>query len=225
MQQQHPLHFQNTTILRLSLTSTSSSVQAAVCSQLLDEVTDRPAQNRTEQNRAAQHSASTSSHVDIHEDGCSIITGCSDGGIGAATADIYHPKGHPVSATLPQSLQKGGARLTGQGSTRRRRGPSSEPVVADLQESQCVARCAGQVVKRTGHAAPFDVLRPQRRAHNVPSSCPLLIVGHRSGSGRQAGRQTDRLFFDVSLGGVLASARVFAPLLVRAERLNGVIDA
>ncbi|ROV93530.1 hypothetical protein VSDG_06822 [Cytospora chrysosperma] len=38
-----------------------------------------------------------------------------DGGIGAATANIHRQKGHSVSATLPQYLQKGEATEAGQG--------------------------------------------------------------------------------------------------------------
>jgi hypothetical protein len=122
--------------LHLLLTPSSPSIQTAVCSQLLYEVTDRPAQHIDQQPRRCprrrlliHHRLQRRRHRGRH-------------------GQHIPPKGTlrvRDAAAIPPERRGHAGRAekdsTGPDSTGRRRGPSSEPEVTDPQGSQSVARC------------------------------------------------------------------------------------
>ena len=69
-----------------------------------------------------------------------LITGCSDGGIGASMAKVLHEKGYYVFATL-RNISKAGT-LT--------EIDDVEILELDVTLKESIARCAEEVRKRTG---------------------------------------------------------------------------
>ena len=121
-----------------------------------------------------------------------LITGCSDGGIGASMAKVLHEKGYYVFATL-RNISKAGT-LT--------EIDDVEILELDVTLKESIARCAEEVRKRTG--GTLDIL-----INNAGSDflMPLLDVDI----------EEARKYFDVNFWGVFAVTQAFAPMVVNAK--------
>lgn len=122
-----------------------------------------------------------------------LITGCSEGGIGAALALAFHAKGYHVFATL-RNTAKAGAALE-------RIGDGMDISALDVTKPDSIEQCVRRIKAQTG--GRLDVL-----VNNAGADCtmPLLDVP----------MDEARALFELNVWAVLAVTRAFAPLLVGA---------
>lgn len=121
-----------------------------------------------------------------------LITGCSEGGIGAALAKAFHAKGYHVFATLRNPAKAG----------------SLEPVTGidistlDVTEKKSIQQCVQYIETKTG--GKLDVL-----VNNAGADCtmPLLDVS----------LEEAKALYDLNVWAVLALTQAFAPMLVKAR--------
>lgn len=121
-----------------------------------------------------------------------LITGCSDGGLGAAMAKVYRAKGFRVFATL-RNKAKGGslAELNG-----------IEILELEVTSVESVRQCAKTVAKQTGGS--LDVLVNNA---GVSPMLPLLDVS----------LDDAKKAYDANVWSVVAMAQAFMPLLIKAK--------
>lgn len=121
-----------------------------------------------------------------------LITGCSDGGLGAAMAKVYRTKGFRVFATLRNEAKAGSlATLDG-----------IEIVELEVTSVESIRQCAGAVAKRTG--GTLDVLVNNA---GVNAIVPLL----------DASLDDAKKVYDTNVWSILAMAQAFAPMLIKAR--------
>ncbi|KAI1401831.1 putative short-chain dehydrogenase/reductase [Hypoxylon fuscum] len=121
-----------------------------------------------------------------------LITGCSEGGIGAAMAKVLHEKGYYVFATLRNKCKIG---ILGELE-------HVEVLEFDVVSKDSVVRCAEHVRKRTG--GTLDML-----VNNAGQGflMPLLDVDI----------DKAKCLFDVNFWGVLNVVQAFAPMIIEAK--------
>jgi 1-acylglycerone phosphate reductase len=121
-----------------------------------------------------------------------LITGCSDGGIGAAMAKAFSDQEYRVLATL-RNVSKAGSLA---------QMPNVEILQLDVTSHESIEQCVLEVQKRIGGA--LDVLVNNAGADFV---IPLLDVSI---------DEAKRLY-DVNVWSILATTQAFAPMLIQAK--------
>ena len=122
-----------------------------------------------------------------------LITGCSEGGIGATLAEAFRDKGYHVFATarsprkIPQTL---------------REGPNVTVVALDVASSSSIKAAAEIVSKATGGS--LDVLI-NNAGHGM--NMPTL----------DASIADAKQLFDVNFFGIVETVQAFAPMLIEAK--------
>ncbi|KAI1455761.1 putative short-chain dehydrogenase/reductase [Annulohypoxylon moriforme] len=121
-----------------------------------------------------------------------LITGCSDGGIGAAMAKVLLEKGYHVFATL-RNTSKAGTLAS-----------LSEVEILELEvtSEESIARCVEQVRERTG--GTLDLLINNAGRDYI---MPLLDVDIKDA----------KKYFDLNFWSVLAVTQAFAPMVIKAK--------
>lgn len=121
-----------------------------------------------------------------------LITGCSEGGLGAGMAKAYRQKGFHVFATL-RNLSKAGdlADLD-----------NVELLELDIASRESIERCAQAVEKRTG--GTLDVL-----VNNAAADFCMPMLDVYIDEAKKA--------FDTNFWGMLQTVQVFAPMLIKAK--------
>ena len=122
-----------------------------------------------------------------------LITGCSDGSLGAALALCFARQYFRVFATL-RDPAKAGPSLASH--------PNVEILPLEVTSSESVSACAAAVEKRTG--GRLDVLVNNAGCMFV---MPLLDTSI----------EESRKLFDVNVWGLLAVTQAFAPMLGRSK--------
>lgn len=120
------------------------------------------------------------------------ITGCSDGGIGAAMSKAFTDQGYHVFATLRNTSKA--APLAQMADV--------EILQLEVTSSESIKQCVLQVQKRTGDT--LDVLVNNAGADFV---IPLL----------DASIEEAKKLYDVNVWSILATTQAFAPLLIKAK--------
>ncbi|KAK7731775.1 hypothetical protein SLS53_008596 [Cytospora paraplurivora] len=121
-----------------------------------------------------------------------LITGCSDGGLGASIAKEFQAQGYHVFATL-RNLSKAGSLADVEG---------IEILELDVSSSESVRKAADAVTKRTGGTLNALV---NNAAHDYV--LPLLDVD------LEQAKKT----YDVNVWSIVATAQAFAPLLIKSK--------
>ncbi|KAK4043911.1 hypothetical protein C8A01DRAFT_12662 [Parachaetomium inaequale] len=122
-----------------------------------------------------------------------LITGCSDGGLGAALAEAFARRGFHVLATL-RDPAKAAALASPPGRI--------EVLPLDVTDTASIASCAAAVATKTG--GRLDVL-----VNNAGSMFIMPLLDTDVAEGKR--------LFDVNVWGMLAVTQAFAPMLVRAR--------
>ncbi|KAI0891083.1 putative short-chain dehydrogenase/reductase [Annulohypoxylon nitens] len=121
-----------------------------------------------------------------------LITGCSDGGIGAAVTKVLLEKGYHVFATLRNTSKAGTlANLS-----------EVEILELEVTSEESIARCAEQVRERTG--GTLDLLINNAGRDYI---MPLLDVDIKEA----------KKYFDLNFWSVLAVTQAFAPMVIKAK--------
>ncbi|KAJ4422784.1 hypothetical protein N0V82_002563 [Gnomoniopsis sp. IMI 355080] len=121
-----------------------------------------------------------------------LITGCSEGGIGAALAKAFHAKGYHVYATL-RNPTKAGSLEGVQG---------IEISTLDVTRKESIEQCLQYIKTKTG--GKLDVL-----VNNAGADCtmPLLDVS----------LEEAKALYDLNVWAVLALTQAFVPMLIKAR--------
>lgn len=121
-----------------------------------------------------------------------LITGCSNGGLGAAMAKVYHAKGFQVFATIRNKAKAGSlGEIDG-----------IEIIELEVTSVESIRQCANVVAKHTGGA--LDILVNNAGVNAV---VPLLDVS----------LDDAKKVYDANVWSVVAMAQAFAPMLIRAK--------
>ncbi|PYH96940.1 1-acyl dihydroxyacetone phosphate reductase [Aspergillus ellipticus CBS 707.79] len=121
-----------------------------------------------------------------------LVTGCSDGGLGAAMAKVYHAKGFRVFAALRNKAKVGSlAEIDG-----------IEIVELEVTSVESIRQCAAVVAKHTG--GTLDILVNNA---GVNAIVPLL----------DASLDDAKKVYDANVWSILAMAQAFAPMLIKAK--------
>ncbi|KAI1370113.1 putative short-chain dehydrogenase/reductase [Hypoxylon crocopeplum] len=121
-----------------------------------------------------------------------LITGCSDGGIGAAMVKVFHEKGYHVFATLRNTSKAG--TLTKLNDV--------EILELEVASEESIAKCVEQVRSRTG--GTLDILVNNAGRDFV---MPLL----------DADIDEAKKLFDVNFWSMLVITQAFSPMLIKAK--------
>lgn len=121
-----------------------------------------------------------------------LITGCSEGGIGAALAKAFHAKGYQVYATL-RNPSKAGSLEGVEG---------IEISTLDVTKKESIEQCVQHIKMKTG--GTLDIL-----VNNAGADCtmPLLDVS----------LEEAKALYDLNVWAVLALTQAFAPMLIKAR--------
>lgn len=121
-----------------------------------------------------------------------LITGCSEGGFGAAIAKAFRAKGYHVFATL-RNIAKAGplAQLDG-----------IEILELEVTSSESIQQCAKIVEKRTGGS--LDVL-----VNNAGGGFGMPLLDTSLDKAKQC--------YDLNVWGPLAVTQAFAPMVVKSR--------
>lgn len=121
-----------------------------------------------------------------------LITGCSEGGIGAALAKAFHAKGYHVYATLRNTSKAGSLENI----------DGIEISTLDVTKQDSIERCVQEIKTKSG--GTLDVL-----VNNAGADCtmPLLDVS----------LEEAKALYDLNVWGVLAVTQAFAPMLIKAR--------
>ncbi|KAI1387868.1 NAD(P)-binding protein [Hypoxylon trugodes] len=122
-----------------------------------------------------------------------LITGCTDGGIGAALAEVFHEKGYHVFATL-RNLSKLPRTLSGAANV--------TPLNLDVTSSESIAAAVESVTKETD--GRLDIL-----VNNSGVNFPMPALDTPIAEAKA--------LFDINFWGALAMLQAFAPLLIKAK--------
>jgi NAD(P)-dependent dehydrogenase (short-subunit alcohol dehydrogenase family) len=121
-----------------------------------------------------------------------LITGCSNGGLGAAMAKVYHAKGFRVFATIRNKAKAGSlGEIDG-----------IEIIELEVTSVESIRQCADAVAKRTGGA--LDILVNNA---GVNAIVPLL----------DASLDDAKKVYDANVWSVVAMAQAFTPMLIKAK--------
>lgn len=121
-----------------------------------------------------------------------LITGCSEGGIGAALARAFLAHDYHVFATLRNTSKAGTLATT----------PGIEILELEVTSQESISNCAKLVTDRTGGS--LDVLINNAGADFV---MPLLDVDV----------QEARKLFDLNVWSILTMTQTFTPLLINSK--------
>lgn len=121
-----------------------------------------------------------------------LVTGCSNGGLGAAMARAYHARGFRVFATL-RNMAKAG-------SLQQREG--IEILELDVTSEESIHKCAKAVEKLTGGS--LDILVNNA---GISTIMPLLDTPVHDA----------KKIYDSNVWAVLAMTQAFAPMLIKAK--------
>lgn len=121
-----------------------------------------------------------------------LITGCSDGSLGAALAEAFARRGFHVLATL-RNPTKASSLLSH---------PGIEVMTLDVTEAASISLCAAAVAAKTG--GRLDVL-----VNNAGSMFVMPLL--------DTNITESKKLFDVNVWGLLAVTQAFAPMLVRSK--------
>lgn len=121
-----------------------------------------------------------------------LITGCSEGGIGAALAKAFHAKGYHVYATLRNPAKAGSLNQI----------EDIEIATLDVTKGDSIEQCVQYIKTKTG--GTLDVL-----VNNAGADCtmPLLDVS----------LEEAKALYDLNVWAVLALTQAFAPMLIKAR--------
>ncbi|XRM41189.1 hypothetical protein ABZX51_004477 [Aspergillus tubingensis] len=122
-----------------------------------------------------------------------LITGCSDGGIGAALAETFHDHRYHVFATV-RTLSKAPKTLTNS--------PNATILTLDVLDSNSITNAVEKVTKATG--GKLDVL-----INNSGGSIILPAMDTSIEEGKK--------LFDLNFWAPFAVTQAFAPLLIRSK--------
>lgn len=122
-----------------------------------------------------------------------LVTGCTDGGIGGALAEVFHEKGYHVFAT---------ARTTSKISQTLSRASNVTVLKLDVLSSESIAAAVDDVKKHTG--GKLDVL-----VNNVGGNFTM--------TGLDIDIEEGKKLFDLNLWAPMALMQAFAPLLIEAK--------
>ncbi|KAI1308496.1 putative short-chain dehydrogenase/reductase [Xylaria venustula] len=121
-----------------------------------------------------------------------LITGCSEGGFGAAIAKEFHSRGYYVFATLRNTSKAGAlAQL-----------PNVQVLELDVTNLDHIKRAAQDVAKHTGGI--LDVL-----VNNAGADCVMPMLDIKLEKARQ--------IFELNFWSVFNMTEAFAPLLIKAR--------
>lgn len=120
-----------------------------------------------------------------------LITGCSDGGLGAAMAKVLHEKGYHVFATLRNTSKAGTLRDLS----------DVDIIELDVSSKDSIARCAAKVRGRT------DTLDMLVNNAGIDFFMPLLDTDIEGA----------KKFFDVNFWSVPLVTQAFADLITKAR--------
>lgn len=129
-----------------------------------------------------------------------LITGCSEGGLGAALAKAFHARDYQVYATLRDPAKaKSLEHVEG-----------IEISTLDVTKNESIQQCVQQIEKKTG--GTLDVL-----VNNAGADCtmPLLDVS----------LEEAKALYDLNVWAVLALTQAFAPMLIKATGTIVNIDS
>ena len=129
-----------------------------------------------------------------------LITGCSDGGLGAAMAREFAARGFHVFATVRSTAKA--ASLAADPADGKTGSEWIELLELDVASTTAIRACAETVAARTG--GTLDVL-----VNNAGCSLWMPLL--------DADLEASRRVFDVNVWGMLAVAQAFGPMLVRAK--------
>jgi NAD(P)-dependent dehydrogenase (short-subunit alcohol dehydrogenase family) len=121
-----------------------------------------------------------------------LITGCSDGGLGAAMAKAYRAKGFRVFATL-RDVGKAGSLVDAKG---------IEILPLEVTSEESIRQCAKTIDKLTGGSLDILVNNAGRSG-----AMPLLDVSIDSA----------KKMYDLNVWAVLAMVQAFAPMLIKSQ--------
>lgn len=121
-----------------------------------------------------------------------LITGCSNGGLGAAMAKVYRAKGFHVFATL-RNIAKAGSLVDMDG---------IEILELEVTSVESIRKCADTVVKSTGGS--LDIL-----VNNAGVNVIVPIL--------DASIDDAKKVYDVNVWSIVAMAQAFSPLLIAAK--------
>jgi 1-acylglycerone phosphate reductase len=121
-----------------------------------------------------------------------LITGCSNGGIGAAMSKAFSDQGYHVFATLRNTSKAGSLAQM----------PNVEILQLEVTSPESIEECVLEVQKRTG--GTLDILVDNAEADFVK---PLLDVSI----------EEAKKLYDVNVWSILATTQAFAPLLIKAK--------
>ncbi|OQE21826.1 hypothetical protein PENSTE_c011G00583 [Penicillium steckii] len=121
-----------------------------------------------------------------------LITGCSDGGLGAAMAKVYHAKGFKVFATVRnKSKAQSLAEING-----------IEILDLEITSEESIRKCAAIIAKHTG--GKLDILVNNA---GVNAIVPLL----------DAAIEDAKKVYDANVWSTLEMVQVFSPMLIAAK--------
>ncbi|RAK99294.1 putative short-chain dehydrogenases/reductase [Aspergillus ibericus CBS 121593] len=121
-----------------------------------------------------------------------LITGCSDGGLGAAMVRVYHAKGFRVFAALRNQAKAGSlAEIEG-----------IEIVQLEVTSVESIQQCAKIIAKHTGGS--LDILVNNA---GISAIVPLL----------DASLDDAKRVYDTNVWSIVAMAQAFAPMLMKAK--------
>lgn len=120
-----------------------------------------------------------------------LITGCSDGGLGAALATAYHNAGYRVFATARSPSKMFTLKASG-----------IETLSLDVLSESSLSACVSEVQKLTGGSLNV-LLNNAGAGYNMPISDLSLLEAKR--------------LFDLNVWSAIATIQAFLPLLLRAR--------
>lgn len=121
-----------------------------------------------------------------------LITGCSDGGLGAEMARVYHAKGFRVFATL-RNTAKAGTLADIEG---------IEILELEVTSPASIHQCADTVAKHTG--GTLDIL-----VNNAGVSCIVPLL--------DASLDDAKKVYDANVWSIVSMVQEFSPMLIAAK--------
>lgn len=123
-----------------------------------------------------------------------LITGCSEGGLGAALAKAFQEQGYHVFATLRNPAKAGS--LAGE------KGTNIDVLELDTTSEESINTCLETVKKRTG--GRLDVL-----VNNAATGSTMPMI--------HASIDESKAMYDANVWGTLRMVQAFSPLLLESK--------